>query len=120
MNDRSSAAQSLFSSIDPALPDIGSNRHAPALTFNPAEYLSFIEASDWTDLQKLEFIDALWLIVVGCVDMGFAIHPVQQALDETKTLELDSPSVVSSQRNSNNIETGIVAPQERVAKGSDL
>jgi hypothetical protein len=90
-----------------------------ALTFDPEEYLHFLEESDWTEPQKREFIEALWTIVVGFVDMGFHIHPVQQALDETKTLEPDSPSVVSSQCNSNSIETGIVAPQEWAAKGSD-
>jgi hypothetical protein len=90
---RNSAALSPCPSVAPTLPE-RSDRHAPALAFDPAEYLSFLEDTDWTDSQKLEFIDALWLIIVGFVDMGFHIHPIQQVGESARTLEIDSPSVI--------------------------
>jgi hypothetical protein len=86
------------------LPENGSVRHPPALTFDPAEYLSFLEDSDWTDSQKREFIEALWVIVIGFVDLGFDLNPVGKVVD-IKGLELDSPSVVSSEPISNNTDT---------------
>jgi hypothetical protein len=58
---------------------------------------------DWTDAQKDEFTKALWQIVLNFVDFGWGFHPVQQASAiSTTTLVAESPSVVSSEFNSNN------------------
>ena len=48
------------------------------LTFDPAEYMHFLVECDWTEAQKEEFVQELWKIVQGFVDLGFGIHPVQQ------------------------------------------
>ena len=52
-----------------------------ALTFNAQEYCHFLADCDWTEEQKLEFIATLWQIIVGFVDLGFNLHPVQQVID---------------------------------------
>ncbi|MEM5474816.1 hypothetical protein [Pacificibacter sp. AS14] len=43
------------------------------------EYLPFFEDEDISEDQKREMIEALWSIMVSFVDLGFGIHPVQQA-----------------------------------------
>lgn len=67
-----------------------------ALSFDAQEYLHFLEDCDWTEDQKREFIEALWQIIVGFVDMGFDLHPIQQVMDSPKTLEVDSGGVLDS------------------------
>ena len=51
----------------------------PALTIDYALYERHLEESGWTEAQKREFLDALWSIMVQFVDLGFGIHPAQQA-----------------------------------------
>ena len=34
-----------------------------------------------TVAEKREFLEALWSIIVAFVDLGFGIHPVQQAME---------------------------------------
>lgn len=51
----------------------------PVLTLDVSLYEDYLENSDLTDEQKREFLQALWIIMVGFVDLGFGIHPVQQA-----------------------------------------
>jgi hypothetical protein len=53
----------------------------PALVFDPAEYRQFVEDSDLSEAQQLELLEAVWVIIVGFIDVGFHIHPVQQSLD---------------------------------------
>lgn len=71
------------------------------LHFNPAEYLEFVENADATDEQKVEFLQAVFFILSGFVDMGFRIHPLQQALAEKDTLESDSISMLKSDNSEN-------------------
>jgi len=51
----------------------------PVLTLDVALYEQYLVESDLTEDQKREFLEALWSIIVGFVDLGFGIHPVQQA-----------------------------------------
>lgn len=68
----------------------------PALTFDPQEFCHYLADSDWTQEQKVEFIEALWQIVVSFVDLGFDLHPVQRVIDTSSTLEPDSGVVLDS------------------------
>ncbi|KIC41579.1 hypothetical protein RA27_10100 [Ruegeria sp. ANG-R] len=43
------------------------------------KYQAFLDGADMTDAQKEEFIQALWAVIVSFVEMGFGVHPVQQA-----------------------------------------
>lgn len=63
---------------DPAGP-VPSRARPPVLTLDVALYEDCFENSELTDEQKREFLEALWVIIVGFVDLGFDIHPVQQA-----------------------------------------
>lgn len=75
-----------------------------ALAFDANEFCHFLEDSDWTESQKLEFIEALWQIVLSFVDLGFDLHPVQQVIGASSTLELDSGDVLGS-TNRQHLET---------------
>lgn len=49
------------------------------LTLDVSLYEKHLADSDMTQEQKQEFLEALWTIIVGFVDLGFGIHPLQQA-----------------------------------------
>jgi hypothetical protein len=54
--------------------------HGPlALQFDAHEFAHFLDESDLTHDQKLEYIRTIWSIVLQFIDMGFGIHPLQQA-----------------------------------------
>lgn len=65
--------------------------HFKALTIDYDLYATYLEDSDLTDEQKREFINTLWNIMVGFVDLGFGIHPLQQACEQN----LDIPALPS-------------------------
>jgi len=50
-----------------------------ALQFDAQEFAHFLDESDLTREQKLEYIRTIWSIVLQFIDMGFGIHPLQQA-----------------------------------------
>ena len=73
----------------------------PVLTIDYALYEQYLEGADLSDAQKQEFLDALWSIIVGFVDLGFGVHPLQQIPSDACGQRLDltpllSPDVVSS------------------------
>jgi hypothetical protein len=50
-----------------------------AIQFDAQEFAHFLDASDLTHNQKLDYIQTLWGIVLQFIDLGFGIHPLQQA-----------------------------------------
>jgi hypothetical protein len=72
----------------------------PRLTFDAKEYMAHLDGLDLTDAQKHQMLEALWSIMVSFVDLGFGIHPVQQAMEparESKALASDSDDVPGSE-----------------------
>lgn len=59
----------------------------PALEIDYELYMKMLEDSEWSDDQKREFIETIWSIVVSFVDLGFGVHPVQQAQAECAQVE---------------------------------
>ena len=55
---------------------------SPALTIDYALYEQYLDDSDLTDAQKREFLETLWNIIVSFVDLGFGVHPLQQAASD--------------------------------------
>lgn len=53
------------------------------LTLDVDYYQSFLDDADIPDDKKQELIETLWNIVVQFVDLGFGIHPLQQADNST-------------------------------------
>lgn len=54
------------------------------LTLDVDYYQSFLDDADIPDDKKQELIETLWNIVVQFVDMGYGIHPLQQASDNAE------------------------------------
>jgi len=53
----------------------------PVLRLDVSLYEKHLAGSDMTEAEKREFLETLWSIIVGFVDLGFGIDPVRQAQD---------------------------------------
>ena len=58
-----------------------------ALTLDAALYEEMLADADLSDDEKRQFLEALWSIIVGFVDLGFEIHPVQLVSGHNGTSE---------------------------------
>ena len=72
----------------------------PALTIDWDLYGAYLENSDLSEAQQRDFIETLWSIVVSFVDLGFGIHPIQQALEQPPTQNTASPCGLNGELNS--------------------
>ncbi|MBL4839072.1 MAG: hypothetical protein JKY34_16005 [Kordiimonadaceae bacterium] len=52
--------------------------HRPVITVDYEKYSPLLNDPDLTEDQKREFLQAVWNVVVGFVDLGFGVHPIQQ------------------------------------------
>ena len=63
-------------------------------------YMQLLSESDAPDEQKRELIETLWNIVVAFVDLGFGVHPVQQAREQEaiskQIATMDLPAMLQS------------------------
>lgn len=69
----------------------------PSLTIDIDKYQAYLDGADLTLAQKEEFLRALWSIIVALVDLGFGVHPVQQACGQVEK-SLDPPAQADSDR----------------------
>lgn len=67
-------------------PEFNPETAPPSLTIDWDAYLPFFEDEDISEEHKREMIEALWSIMVSFVDLGFGIHPVQQACGKDVSL----------------------------------
>lgn len=70
-----------------------------AIQFDAQEFVHFLAESDLTEAEKLEYVQTVWTIVLQFVDMGFGLHPIQQAsgqLSEDCALHGDADVLGSS------------------------
>ena len=72
-------------------PNFNPETAPPTLTIDWDAYLPFFEDEDISEEEKHELIEALWSIVVSLVDLGFGIHPIQQACGKTDDPLRDVP-----------------------------
>ena len=74
------------------------------LTIDWDYYKSLLEGEDISDEEAQAFLEALWPIIVGFVDLGFGIHPLQlihsDAGGDPIELESDLSPVVTSDASS--------------------
>lgn len=72
---------------EPSSPDVKSvdHIHIPPLIFDANEYLKYIEDYDLSKAEQQELLETLWNIIIQFVDLGFGIHPIQQACEQTET-----------------------------------
>lgn len=87
---------------------VAAKQTAPALTIDWELYGKYLEDSDLSDAEKRAFLETLLAIVVSAVDLGFGVHPVQQAAGNIceqqaeigKFIASQSASVLKSPKNS--------------------
>lgn len=92
--------------------------NAPSLSIDWELYGAMLEASDMSDEDKKEMIEILWNIVVAFVDLGFGLHPVQQACGKATPLdELQIQDVLSLMKDpSDHEQNATVYPQSGSAQ----
>jgi hypothetical protein len=82
------------------------NKPTPTLTLDVELYQHYLDNADLSEEQKIELLETLWQIICGFVQMGFIVHPVQQALSENSGKDAitaltptygDSPALESSE-----------------------
>lgn len=71
---------------------------APRLSIDWEEFAHHLEDSDLSDEQKREFIETLYEIMLSFVDLGFGIHPVQQACEQNRETTLRLPADLLSSK----------------------
>lgn len=72
------------------------DRPWPALTIDYQFYERMLEESDVSDEEKKAFIEVWWNLIVNFADLGFEIHPLQQACEQPLDLStLDIPDMLS-------------------------
>ena len=67
----------------------------PVITVDYEKYAHFLENEDLSEDQKREFIETLWRIIVSFVDLGFGVHPAQQAQKACGKLRQNRPETPS-------------------------
>lgn len=80
-----------------APPEFNPETAPPSLTIDWDAYLPFFEDEDISEADKHELIEALWSIVINFVDLGFGVHPIQQACGKDISLaEMPMRDVLNS------------------------
>ena len=51
----------------------------PEVLIDYSRYEAYLDSVDLSDDQKQEFLGTLWNIIAAFVDLGFGVHPLQQA-----------------------------------------
>lgn len=84
------------------LPSAHSQTRPLVLTFDPDAFRDHLEDFEMSGADETAFLKALWSILVGFVDLGFEIHPVQQAIGAAgpEILAPDSGVMLASKRSS--------------------
>lgn len=68
----------------------------PILHIDFALYESHLKDSDLSEAEKQAFLESLWDIIVGFVDLGFGVHPLQQAAPDGCEQDLDLSSLMAT------------------------
>lgn len=60
-----------------------SSTERPIVEFDYTRYAEMLGDTELADDDKRALIEALWSVITGFVEMGFGVHPVQQAMEES-------------------------------------
>jgi len=100
-------------------PEFNPETAPPRLTIDWDAYLPFFEDEDISDEDKRELIEALWSIMVSFVDLGFGVHPVQQACGQEVSLaEMPAVDVLNLPNTKTTFETAAALETDAQQEGS--
>jgi len=67
-------------------------------------YQAYLDGTSMTDQQKRDFLQAMWLVMISFVELGFEVHPIQDVCgkslsisNEFNTTECDAVDFSRSQ-----------------------
>ncbi|MBB4124091.1 hypothetical protein [Martelella radicis] len=86
----------------------------PTVQVDVGLYQSYLDNTNMSQAQKEEFLQAMWSIILGFVDLGWEVHPVQEACgqnDETNDPPPESKPERLYSENSKIAETFNNAPE---------
>lgn len=63
----------------------------PTLSIDIDRYQEYLDGSDLTPEQKEEFLRAVWSIVVTFVELGYGVHPLQEACGQLRETDAQPP-----------------------------
>jgi len=76
----------------------------PTLSIDVARYQEYLDGSDLTPEQKEEFLQAVWSIVVTFVELGYGVHPLQEACGKDSDGHDQGPQTARNRLNSGDPE----------------
>ena len=68
----------------------------PILHIDYALYERHLKDCGLSEAEKQAFLESLWDIIVGFVDLGFGVHPLQQASSDGCEQDLDLSSLMAT------------------------
>ena len=107
----------------PEFSDIITTTKKPSVGIDYVRYESMLDDPTMSKADKRILIDALWSVISGFVELGFNVHPFQQAQDAA--LEAQSLKAIFSaascgkvtRSDSESISADVNSPIEETAKG---
>ena len=51
-----------------------------------ARYQAYLDGTGMTDQQKKDFLQAMWLVMISFVELGFEVHPIQDVCGKTPSI----------------------------------
>ena len=49
-------------------------------------YQAYLDGTGMTDQQKKDFLQAMWLVMISFVELGFEVHPIQDVCGKTPSI----------------------------------
>lgn len=112
---------------EPANPIARNPVQPMALTIDWELYKTYLKDCDWSEDKKQEFLETLWSVVVGFVDLGFCVHPLQNSGHNDCRQEIDlsgfmASDVVSSKKSipTNEFETVAAGRKSRTRQSEEI
>ena len=68
-----------------------------ALKLDVAKYQAYLDSADLTEAEKRQFLETMWNLMVGFIDLGFSIEPEEtcgQISEAASNLSDDGPELV--------------------------
>ena len=53
-------------------------------------YQSYLDDTGMTDQQKKDFLQAMWLVMMSFVELGFEVHPIQHVCGKASSIGNES------------------------------
>ncbi|MEQ6249903.1 hypothetical protein ABMC89_13495 [Sulfitobacter sp. HNIBRBA3233] len=73
------------SDLNEAIETAINRRSTPSLEIDLERYQAYLDEPALSPEQKKEIIEALWTIITAFVQLGFGVHPAQQACGKPGT-----------------------------------